>query len=76
MNIEPMPGFPWLFQVESRTKTEPVYIVNLRERNFQGSCECKRNRLSKLQCAHIRACREEWWADVAPRYADELARLN
>jgi len=76
MNITPLPGFLFCFQVESRTKAGSVYIVNLRDKDFQGSCECKRNRLSKLQCAHIRACREEWWTEVAPRYADELAKLS
>jgi len=60
--------FPWVFSSESSKKNRH-YIVNLSGNNFKGSCECTWARVTKTDCRHLKAARELFWSEVAPRLA-------
>lgn len=70
------------FHVQSRSRKDFAHFVDLQENEFNGKCSCEHFacRLQPLLnegeepsddtiCEHIRACREEWFHQMAPALA-------
>lgn len=75
MDVEPIPGEAFRVYVQSSSRREIKFLVDLDEFNFNGMCSCEDFSLRRVsdaregkrsECKHIRIAKD-WWADMMMR---------